>query len=463
MKRMILLAGALLSLGLSACGAKQKTATTTTPALPERCATEACINEGVTSFVVDGIRVIVKPVANPPLVTANIYIEGGAAFWTEATAGHEGLALYAATDGGPATMTREDYLAALESVGSYVSAKSDRDNATIALFTPAAALDQTFALMAESLRNPAFEDQHLANAQALQLSAVQTRWDSADNALRELVQQIAWENHPYAIHPDGSEESLGFADREALQAALQRLLVRERMIVVFVGQVDEAQARALVHKHLRAFASDPDWRQAAHFPEAIRPFHYDAPRVEILERTSLPTNYILGYFAAPAPGDADYPALLIATQLLRHRLFEEVRTRRNLTYAVSSAIGARRANIGVLYVTTTNPGATLPVMMETIDAMLAPGGITEKDLENQVRTWLTGYFMDLQSFSDQASLLASWEMLGGSRVDADRFVDTLHALTPEDLVRVLENYVKNIQFAVVGHPDQAPPDLFLAR
>lgn len=465
MKRILLLMAASLSLGLAACGAKQQPSSqpSSQPALPERCAEQACINSDVRSFVVDGVRVIVKPVAHPPLVTANIYVDGGAAFWSPEHAGHEALALYVATDGGPQGMPREDYLGALEQVGASVSASSDRDYAAISLFTPAVALEQTFGLMAQALRAPAFEAQHYANALASQQTSVQSRWDSADSAVRELAQQIAWENHPYAVHPQGSVESMASVSVDDARAALERLLVRERLLVVFVGQIDEAQARALVREHLSALPSDPEWASKANFPEAIAPLEYAAARAEYIARPELPTNYILGYFAAPSPEHEDYTATLLATQILRNRLFEEVRTRRNLTYAVSSAIGSRRANIGLLYVTTTNPEATLPVMLETVDGMIAEGGVSDKDVENAVRTWLTHYFMDLQSFSDQAALLARWELLGGSRVNADAFVDALHQVTPADIARVLDRYVRHIQFGVVGNPEQAPAALFTAR
>lgn len=461
MKRILLLSTAIVGLGLSACGAKQNP--TSTQNLPARCAEQACINNDVREFMVDGIRVIIKPVAHPPLVSANIYFDGGAALWTEDTSGHEQIALQVAVDGGPSSMTRDAYLSALEKVGAYVSASSDRDYARISLFSPAPVLEETLALVAQAVKSPAFEAQHFANTLSAQRSSVASRWDSADNAVREFAQALAWKNHPYAIHPQGTHESLESVDAGKIQEALTKLLVRERMTVVFVGQIDAAHAEKLVREHLSDIPSNSEWAQNANYPAVIAPFEYAQPTVEILERTQLPTNYILGYFAAPAPGHADYAPMVLATQILRHRLFEEVRTRRNLTYAVSSAIGSRRANIGLLYVTTTNPAATLPVMMETVDAMIADGGVTQQDIENNVRTWTTNFYMDLQSFSDQAHLLANWELVGGSRENADTILDELARVTPQDIARVLDLYVRNIQFAVVGSPDQAPSSLFTTR
>ena len=60
------------------------------------------------------------------------------------------------------------------------------------------------------------------------------------------------------------------------------------------------------------------------------------PSVTIMNR-SLPTNYIQGTFVAPPSGEPRCgrgPTRDV--RLLSDRLFEEVRTKRNLTYAVYS-------------------------------------------------------------------------------------------------------------------------------
>lgn len=464
MKSPWILASIALAASLSACGGKQSpTAHHDAPTdLPERCQHEACINDGVRSFRVDGIRVIVKPEQSPPLLTVNLYVEGGSLFWTEATAGHEALALNVVTDGGPSGMSRLDFHAQLERVAASIAASSDRDFATISLFTPASVVDDTFALLARALQQPALDARQIENSRTQQLTGIRTRMDDADSAARETVQDLAWAGHPYALSPMGTEASVGAADAEALQTALQKLLVRERLTVVFVGQISDSHAKSLVERHLSSLRADPNWREVVNYPEAVRPFHFERSRVEVVDRSTLPTNYILGYFSAPTLGDEDYAATVLATQILRNRLFEEVRTRRNLTYAVSSGLGQRRANIGYLYVTATDPGATLPVMYATIDAMIEEG-VSAQDVQNQIRTYLTHYYMDLQSFSAQAALLARWQIFTGDRVEADAFIDQLRRVTPDDVARVLKKYIRNIQFGVVGKPAQIDPALFTSR
>ena len=453
-----------LSIGASACGAKQQPAEQTSApvVLPDRCAQEACINHQVDSFDVDGIHVIVKHADTLPLVVANIYFEGGALHWDANTAGHESLALDVATQGGPASMDRHAYHSALESVAATIHGSSGLDYSVVSLFSPAFALNETFGLMSQTLLSPALESQQLQNSRSQQLASIQTRYDSADNAVHEVARSIAWTEHPYAIHPQGELESVQTARPEDLRAALSKLLVREKMTVVFVGQIDNNEARTLVKTHLKDVASDKAWREALDYPTAFQPFEFSQGAVEVMERTEIPTNYIAGYFSAPAPGDADYAPMVLATQILRDRLFEEVRTCRNLSYAVYSAIATRRANTGVLYVTATKPAETLEVMYNTIDEVVN-GAITQEDVENEIRTYLTRYYMALQSFDAQASLLARWELLTGERVNADRFIDELRAVTPEQVSDVLNRYLRNIQFGVLGHPEQIDRTQFSAR
>lgn len=464
---------AALTLLFSACGAKQQTAEDAAAAkvvattydkvtLPERCNDEACINHNVDSFEVDGIRVIVKREDTPPLAVASIYFEGGAAGWTPENEGHEALALDIATEGGPASMERQHYHAQLEEVAATIGSSVSRDFSTASLFSPSFALDGTFQLLAQSLLDPAFRDTQIDNSRTQQLSYIETRFDDADSATAETTRALAWKDHPYALHPLGEEASVKSASTDDLRKALSDLLKRERMIVVFAGKIDNEEARALVEAHLKDVPHDKSWAEKLNYPNVVQPFSYENGALEILERADIPTNYILGYFAAPAAGESDYAAAVIATRLLRNRLFKEVRTKRNLSYAVSSAIANRRANSGALYVTATKPKETLEVMYNTIDDVI-DGDITQEDVDNEVRGYLTRYYMGLQSFSAQGHSLAQWTILTGDRVNADRFIDQLRDVTPEQVSEVLDRYIRNIQFGVVGQPEQIDREQFEAR
>jgi zinc protease len=107
----------------------------------------------------------------------------------------------------------------------------------------------------------------------------------------------------------------------------------------------------------------------------------------------LPTNYILGWWSGPPAGHPDVPALRVATAILSGRLFAEVRSRRNLTYAVEARFRDRALTSGGLYVTTTRPEETLRIMREELRA-LQQMTIPTEALAPLIQQFITEYFLD---------------------------------------------------------------------
>ncbi len=64
--------------------------------------------------------------------------------------------------------------------------------------------------------------------------------------------------------------------------------------------------------------------------------------------------------------DPDYPPLVLASEILSHRLFEEVRTKRGLTYSVSAGLGNSGVNSGYFYVTSTQLPEAVKVIFDEV-------------------------------------------------------------------------------------------------
>src|SRR5690606_18484119 len=126
----------------------------------------------------------------------------------------------------------------------------------------------------------------------------------------------------------------------------------------------------------------------------------------------LPTNYIRGQFPAPAPDHPDFAPFRIGIEILGDRLFEEVRTKRNLSYAVQAGLSQRAANYGILYVTAVDPGATLPVMLAELDR-LKDEPISAERLAQSVNVFLTQYWLGQETNMGQAQSLGTYELVGG--------------------------------------------------
>jgi zinc protease len=148
--------------------------------------------------------------------------------------------------------------------------------------------------------------------------------------------------------------------------------------------------------------------------------------------------------------------LRVATSVLTGRMFAEIRARQSLTYDVHAPFVDRAATTGGLSVSTVSPDTTLKLMRAAIvdlqQGMLDPAGL--KQLEEQ---FITEYFLDNETNAAQADFLARSQLYGGDYREADRFMDEVKSVTPEDVQRVARKYMKGFRFAYVGDPSKLNP------
>jgi zinc protease len=229
-------------------------------------------------------------------------------------------------------------------------------------------------------------------------------------------------------------------------------MTRENLVFVVVGNVSRDD---LAGKIESAFGEVPATGGSARpVPTVVAS---DA-KIEVTTR-ELPTNYIRGLFATPDPGHADHAATRVAIDILSDRLFEEVRTKRNLSYAVFAGLSQRRANYGVLYVTAVDPDATIKVMMHEVER-LKTEPMSDERLQENVNVFLTGYWLGQETNMGKAAALGGFEMTGGGWENADSFVRRVREVKPEDIQRVARTYLKSLRFAVLGDPAKIDQALF---
>jgi zinc protease len=271
-----------------------------------------------------------------------------------------------------------------------------------------------------------------------------------DAELRIVADSLLFAGHPYALSSDGTEQSLTAIKRSMLLNYLSTQFVKSRMLLVVVGNVERLRLEALVRATLGKLP-------AGSYRWSPPPTVANDRRALVVEPQSLPTNYLLGYYAGPPASSNDYNALRIATAVLSGRFFTEIRSKRNLSYAVDAPFVERAVATGGVYVTTVDPEQTLRLMRAEIDELqtelVDPAG-----LRRLVLQFITDYFMKNETNADQANFLARATLYQGDYRAADRFVDDLRRVRPEDVRRVAREYMRNFRFVYIGDPSKLPKD-----
>jgi zinc protease len=400
-----------------------------------------------TDFMVDGVHVILRQSTANDVVAANLYLLGGTRQLTPETQGIEAMLLIA-SERGTRKFSKEALRALTARLGSDIVIDPGVDWTMIGARSLRDSFDSTWVVLADRVTAPRLDSTEVERVREQILSDVSTRRDSPDALVSALADSATWQGHPYALEPLGTAESISHITLAQLREYERDQMTTSRMLLVVVGNVDRAKVEQLVHATIgKQPRGNYRWTPPPTLPTGT-------PSLTVAAR-SLPTNYLLGYYAGPPASSSDYPALRVATAVLSGRLFSEIRSRRNLTYAVDAPFIERAASAGGLYVTTTQPETTL-VLMRAEVKRLQEDEIDPSGLERLVQQFITEYFLNNETNAAQADFIARAVLYRGSALAADRFVDELRAVRPEDVKRVARTYMRGVHFAYVGDPAEAP-------
>jgi zinc protease len=367
---------------------------------------------------------------------------GGTQQLTSRTAGIEAL-LLAASERGTRRFSRDELQRATARLGAVITINPAEDWTLFGLRTLRGVLDSSWTLFADRVVAPTLNPVDVELVRTQLITAARQRRDQPDAEVTHLADSLAFAGHPYALAPDGTEESLAATTVEQLRRYHTEQVVTSRMLLVVVGNVDRVTIEQLVRSTLgRLPAGRYTWTPPA--PPAAR-------RAIVLTQRELPTNYILGYYTGPPASHADYMALRVASAVLSGSLFSEIRSRRNLTYAVDAPFIERAIATGGLYVTTVSPDTTLALMRRELD-LLKTELLDRQALQRLVQRFITDYYLRNETNADQATALARAELYEGDYRAANRLVDRLRDVTPEDVRRVARRYMRDFQFAYLGDP-----------
>src|SRR6266850_2213004 len=408
----------------------------------------------VSEFEVNGLKVLVKRREGSLTVAAGLFIKGGSRNITADNAGIEALMLDAATEAStsfPRGRMRDEQ----SRMGTVITSSVNYDYSVLALRCTRPNFDRSWQMFTDIALHPSFAKEDVALEQERLVVSLRDDTDDPDTYLQRLQERVAYSNHPYLNRMEGTAESVSRLTAEDLRRYHQKVMETSRLLLVIVGDLDSARVKTLV---TASFGKLPKGNYRA---EQVPQLVFDKSTVEVTPR-SLPTNYVQGLFTAPAPNSPDIFAMRVASSILRDRVFQEVRVKRNLSYAPDAFLKNQGANIGGIYVTAVDANQSVQLMLDEM-ARLQKEAVGNEDIQAVVAQYLTSYYMGQETNAAQAGELAQYELLGGGWRNSIGFIEKLSAVTPADVERAAQKYMRNIRFVVLGNPKSIDSKIFTGQ
>jgi len=394
-------------------------------------------------MTVDGVKVIFKKI-NKKVVTASLIVRGGTANYDKAKEGVEQFALSLATQGGTKMYDKNSYNTTLEKMGSTISANSSYDYGSINVTSLKRNFDETWKLFVDVVNNPLMPESEFDLLKSKMIAAVQQSDANPDVKLRNLAMVNSFTGSPYANISEGTEASLNTITLADLNQHFEKVVTKNNVFLVVVGDLEEAD---LLSKVEALVATLPEGEKLVH---KYGKLEVSGSNV-VPQQRDIKTNYIRGYMNAPAPNDSDHTAMQVAMQIVRDRLFKEIRTKRNLSYSPQAYLpgGVTKAPYVVWYVTTDKPNESIQLMYDEINK-LRTGGFTEKELKDKKAGFLTQYFMRQEGGRSQAQTIASAEISGVGWKKIDTYLNRVNNLSIADLNDAFKKYATGVQWTYLG-------------
>ncbi|HEY3053149.1 MAG TPA: pitrilysin family protein [Thermoanaerobaculia bacterium] len=393
-------------------------------------------------FDVDGLRVLLRRNSNSEVVSAKAFLKGGLGYAGPQRAGLELLMLEIAeiqTQNYP----KEKMARELTRLGAQIDSSASADYSIFTLTSLQRSFDESMRIFVDALVHPLFTDSEVALARERRLTRLRSQEENPDQYVDRLALQNAYGNHPYGADPLGTVDLVKAATAKQLQDLHRSTVNRSRLLLVVVGNATRQQLESLLRPAVKDLpAGDYRATELASIPDAER------ATTKLVTR-DLPTVYVSGFFPAPNLRAEDYVPTVVGLSILSHRLFEEIRTKRNLSYAPFSQLRRSAVALGQLYVTTPNPNATLAVMRDEVEKMRTTP-VPESELKDQVREIKTGGLMSMQASNDIAARLGEWELMGGGWRNFDAYLRKLDEVTPEQVRQAMNRYAHKVDFALLG-------------
>ncbi|MBU2636037.1 MAG: insulinase family protein [Bacteroidetes bacterium] len=409
----------------------------------------------ITEMNINGMQLIFKQAEND-VVVVNLFIKGGAANLTPETAGIENYALQVAVTGGTKNYAKDEFNKNLEKLGSTITASSSNDFSVISLRCVKDNFAKTWELYENVILNPLFDEIEVNLTRDKITSSIKTEDANPDALIRKTMVKWYFEGHPYSNRPIGTTENIQKFSPDDLKNYYKQILENSRLLMVAVGRLDkkdlEKKTNALSSKLPAGSYKDT---------KLSPPKRSESSEYQIVEKP-LPTNYIMGQYLLPNMNEPYYYAALLSHSILRDRVFEEVRTKRNLSYAPVAAMTTQKTSTGFIYVSTTNPDTAIMVMLDELNK-LKTETIPEKDMKNHKMRFLTLDYMRQETNAMQAGALAAAQIYTGSWKNVALFVENINKVTGDDIKTMSNDYINNLNFVYVGKKNKVNEEILKTK
>jgi len=341
---------------------------------------------------------------------------------------------------GTATRSAEDIAQQIDSIGGQLDAFTAKEYASYYIKVLDEHLPLAIDILSDIVRNPAFTPDDIEREKKVVLEEIKMVEDTPDDLVHELFTQGFWENHPLGRPILGTKETVESFNAPLLRDYFGGVYTAKNLIVSAVGNVEHARVRELVQEKFGSLSS------------AGEPAIEDTPQVArkiLIRNKELEQSHVcLGVGSYAQNHDDRYASYVLNTLLggsMSSRLFQNVREKRGLAYAVFSGLSAYRdAGSFTIYAGCSNEavGEVIDLVVEEMRGVKS-SPVPDAELQRSKDHLKGSLMLSLENTASRMSHLARQEIYFDRQFGLDETLVGIERVTKEDVQRVAADLFRN--------------------
>ena len=350
---------------------------------------------------------------------------------------------------GTRSRTAFDIASAIDSVGGFMNAFTGKELTSLYIKIPDYHLAMAIDLLADIFNNSLFDPEDIEKEKSVVLQEINLLDDSPDDYIHDYFDENHWNDHPLGYPVLGRRALVESFGRDAIVGFVNDHYCGENVVLTAAGHLKhdvltELVSRAFcsVHGHGRRNGSAP--------PEA-------SAGISVLNKDLEQVHVIVGCPAPHSISPRRYASFLLNAVLggsMSSRLFQEIREKRGLAYAIHSYLTSYK-DTGLLGIYVGTSGDHVRDVVGLIfDELLHMTNVslTERELHSARELVKGNFLLSMESTDNRMTRLAANEIAFGKHIPPEEVVRQIDCVTAEE-IRTLAGEMFNpsaIGLAAIG-------------
>jgi len=398
----------------------------------------------------NGLRVITEAMPHVRSVSVGIWIGSGS---RRESAEQNGLSHFIEhmLFKGTSKRSAEDIARSVDSIGGNLDAFTAKELVCYNTKVLDEHLSQAFDVLADLVLHPMFREEDIEKEKGVILEELKMEADSPDYLVHEIFSSNFWKDHPLGKPILGTRETVKKYDRAMVQSFYSSIYAPANMLITAAGNLAHERMVALVRQHFEDVAPGE--------PLGADPVPGTHARIALRNKKALEQVHMcLGVPSYPLPHEERFACYVMNTLLgggMSSRLFQNIRERQGLAYAVFSELNPYR-DTGCLSIYAGTSIESAPKVVQSIlkeFRQLKEQAVNDEELR-RAKDHLKGSLMlSLESTGSRMSNLARQEMYFSRFFTLDELVESIELVTAADVQRIAQTFFdpKQIALTVLGN------------